>query len=155
MSDVATGWYSMETTDPRPTALEQRVAAYGLCRDPDGRVLLVRAAPYLSVAGRWFLPGGGIDHGEDPVDALRREFAEETGLDVEVGALRGVLSDVFTIPNGTVLHTVRIVYGIDSYRGELRDEADGSSDAARWLGPDQIRELPLAPYVERALTELG
>jgi 8-oxo-dGTP diphosphatase len=143
----------MGTEDPRPAPLKQRVAVYGVCEDPDGRVLLVRAAKYLSVAGRWFLPGGGIDHGEDPVDALRREFAEETGLDIEVGSLRGVISDVFTIPNGTVLHTVRIVYGIDSYRGDLRDEADGSSDAARWLGPDQITELPLAPYVERALAE--
>ncbi len=144
----------MGTADPRPAALEQRVAVYGICEDPDGKVLLVRAAKYLSVAGRWFLPGGGIDHGEDPVDGLRREFAEETGLDVEVGPLRGVLSDVITIPNGTVLHTVRIVYRIDSYRGDLRDEANGSSDAARWLGPEQLTELPLAPYVERALAEL-
>ena len=151
---MATGVDWMERTEPPPVALEQRVAVYGVCEDPDGRVLLVRAARYLSVAGRWFLPGGGIDHGEDPVDALRREFAEETGLDIEVGSLRGVLSDVFTIPNGTVLHTVRIVYGIDSYRGDLRDETDGSSDAARWLGPDQLAELPLAPYVERALAEL-
>ena len=117
--------------------------------------LLVRAARYLTVAGRWFLPGGGIDHGEDPVTALRREFAEETGLQVEVGALRGVLSDVTTLPNGTLLHTIRIIYGIDSYSGELRDETGGSSDCARWQLLEKTSELPLAPYVRRALTELG
>jgi 8-oxo-dGTP pyrophosphatase MutT (NUDIX family) len=131
------------------------VAVYGICEDQQGdRVLLVRAARYLTVAGRWFLPGGGIDHGEDPVAALQREFAEETGLQVEVGELRGVLSDVSTLPNGTLLHTVRIVYGIDAYSGVLRDETGGSSDAARWQPLDQASELPLAPYVRRALTEL-
>ena len=71
-----------------PAGLRQRVAVYGIVGEgpPDKeRVLLVRAASYLTVAGRWFLPGGGIDHGEDPVAALRRECREETGLDVEVG----------------------------------------------------------------------
>jgi 8-oxo-dGTP pyrophosphatase MutT (NUDIX family) len=131
------------------------VAVYGICEDRRGhRVLLVRAARYLTVAGRWFLPGGGIDHGEDPVAALRREFTEETGLQVEVGDLRGILSDVSTLPNGTLLHTIRIVYGIDSYSGVLRDETGGSSDAARWQPIDQASELPLAPYVRRALSEL-
>ena len=144
----------MEPPGPQRSALRQRVAVYGICEDGDGHVLLVRAARYLTVAGRWFLPGGGIDHGEDPVTALEREFTEETGLHVEVGELKGVLSDVFTLPNGADLHTVRIVYGIESYSGELRDETDGSSDAARWQPLDQLSELPLAPYVRRALAEL-
>ena len=134
-------------------AREQRVGVYGICEQQD-RVLLVRAAQYLTVAGMWFLPGGGIDHGEDPVTALRREFDEETGLEVRVGTLRGVLSDVFTLPDGKSLHTVRIIYGIDGFTGRLRDETDGSSDAARWVHLDQIGDLPLAPYVHRALAEL-
>ncbi len=134
-------------------AREQRVGVYGICEHQD-RVLLVRAAQYLTVAGLWFLPGGGIHHGEDPVTALRREFNEETGLDVRVGMLRGVLSDVFTLPDGKSLHTVRIIYGIDAHTGRLRDETDGSSDAARWVRLDQLGELPLAPYVHRALAEL-
>jgi 8-oxo-dGTP diphosphatase len=144
----------MEPPTPLVATLEQRVAVYGICEDPGGNVLLVRAARYLTVAGQWFLPGGGIGHGEDPVAALRREFTEETGLEVEVGALKGVLSDVITLPNGTILHTVSIIHGIDSFTGVLRDEAEGSSDAARWQPLDRAQELPLAPYVHRALTEL-
>jgi ADP-ribose pyrophosphatase YjhB (NUDIX family) len=135
----------------------QRVAVYGLCEAVAATrpsVLLVRAAAYLTVAGRWFLPGGGIDHGEDPVDALSREFDEETGLQVTVGDLAGVLSDTTTLPDGTDLHTVRIIYAIDSYRGELRHESDGSSDLARWVPLDEALDLPLVPYVARALTEL-
>jgi 8-oxo-dGTP diphosphatase len=130
------------------------VAAYGLCHDTDGNVLLVRAAPTLTVAGQWFLPGGGLEHGEEPANALTREFTEETGLEVEVGGLRAVMSDTFTLPDGTSLHTVRIIYGIDGYRGTLRNEVSGSSDAARWVAPDEALALPLRPYVRRALTDL-
>jgi 8-oxo-dGTP pyrophosphatase MutT (NUDIX family) len=130
------------------------VGVYGLCEDSDGRVLLVRAAPSLTVAGQWFLPGGGLDHGEDPVAGLRREFSEETGLDVDVGPLRGVLSDVYDLPDGANLHTIRIVYGIRSFSGALRDEVDGSSDTARWVPVHEAWAMPLQPYVRRSLTEL-
>ena len=53
-----------------------------LCVDEAGRVLLTRRAwePY---AGMWDLPGGFLDEDEHPLDALRRELAEETGLEVE------------------------------------------------------------------------
>jgi 8-oxo-dGTP diphosphatase len=132
----------------------QRVAVYGICEDSCRRVLLVRAAPYLTVAGQWFLPGGGLDHGEEPDDGLRREFYEETGLQVTVGALLGLLSDVFTLPDGSSLHTLRNIFSIDGYRGELRSEVGGSSDATRWVPLDQAAQLPLRPYVLRALTEL-
>jgi 8-oxo-dGTP diphosphatase len=132
----------------------QRVAVYGILEDPARGVLLVRAASFLTVAGQWFLPGGGLEHGEEPTAGLRREFAEETGLDVEVGTLRGVLSDVYTLPGGAELHTVRIIYAIGSHAGELRDEVGGSSDSARWVPLEEALALPLRPYVRQALTEL-
>jgi 8-oxo-dGTP diphosphatase len=142
------------TGSPVPGGRQQRVAVYGICEDGAGNVLLVRAAPHLTVAGQWFLPGGGLDHGEDPAHGLRREFREETGLEVDVGALLGILSDVFILPDGTSLHTLRIIHWVDGYAGDLRDEVGGSSDVARWVPIDDATELPLRPYVRRALTEL-
>lgn len=133
----------------------QRVAAYGILRDSQGRLLLVRAAPYLSVAGRWFLPGGGIEHGEAPLDALRREVLEETGLTVHDAVLQGVLSDTWPIPDGTLLHTVRLVYRVEGWDGAMRSEAKGSSDLAQWFSPGELAALPLVRYAREALAIYG
>ncbi len=56
-----------------------RVAIKGICVR-DGKILLLKEAD--SLAGKWELPGGGLDFGEEPHVALRREINEETGLTV-------------------------------------------------------------------------
>jgi 8-oxo-dGTP diphosphatase len=126
----------------------QRIAAYGISHDAEGRILLARASPAISLEGLWFLPGGGVHHGEHPIDSLRREMEEEAGLTVEVGPLLDVLSDVRILPDDTSLHTVRFLYRIDSWQGALRPEADGTTDAVAWVSKEELSELPLAPYVE-------
>jgi ADP-ribose pyrophosphatase YjhB (NUDIX family) len=125
------------------------VAAYGLVRDHDGRVLMVRA----TVGHRaWFLPGGGVEHGEHPEDAMVRETREETGLDVRSLGLLVVLSDVQRLLERNVtLHTVRLVFEADVERGALRAEASGTSEQPRWCTPDELRALPLAPFVATVL----
>jgi 8-oxo-dGTP diphosphatase len=138
-----------------PEQNRQRIAAYGVCRDDEGRLLLARAAPYLTLRGRWFLPGGGVQHGEDPPESLRREMEEESGLVVTVGPLLEVLSDVRRIPENTMLHTVRLIYRVDDWKGELRPEAEGTTDAVAWFTPEQLRTVPLAHYVETVLERLS
>ena len=73
---------------PRPRV--QRFAAYGLVTDPAGRVLLTRIAAGYPGAGRWHLPGGGTDFGEDAGEGLLRELAEETDQRGRVDGLIGV-----------------------------------------------------------------
>jgi len=132
----------------------QRIAAYGVCRDPDGRILLARASPAITLQGRWFLPGGGVKHGEDPLDSLAREIEEEAGLTVTPGPLLDVLSDVRTIPDGTNLHTVRLIYRVDSWAGTLRPEVGGTTDAVGWFTLEEVRDMPLAIYVQTVVERL-
>ena len=130
----------------------QRIAAYGVCVD-DGRLLLARAAPSLTLRGRWFLPGGGVQHGENPVDSLRREILEESGLEVELGPLLDILSDVRTLPDETSLHTIRLIYRVESWVGSLRPEVGGTTDAVAWFAKEELATLPLAQYVEAVVSK--
>jgi 8-oxo-dGTP diphosphatase len=132
----------------------QRIAAYGVCVDEEDRLLLARAAPSLTLAGRWFLPGGGVQHGENPVDSLRREIEEESGLSVVLGPLLDVLSDVRTLPDETSLHTVRLIYRIESWQGTLRPETEGTTDDIRWVTREELATLPLAYYVQDVVSRL-
>ena len=67
-----------------------------------------RAAP-ADLAGRWELPGGKVEPGESPEDALRREIREELDVDIDVhGPLPGPVGGDWPIPGGRVLR-VRLV----------------------------------------------
>ena len=70
---------------------QQRVAAYAVILRGD-RILLSRLAPRITPDELWTLPGGGLDHGENPRDAVIREIREETGLDAMVGETARVYS---------------------------------------------------------------
>ena len=140
---------------PVPAASKrQRIAAYGVARDAEGRLLLARAAPALTLRGRWFLPGGGVQHGESPTESLRREMEEESGLAVSVGPLLDILSDVRHLPDGVSLHTVRLIYRVDSWEGTLRPEVGGTTDAVGWFTLEEVRAMPLAHYVQTVVDEL-
>ena len=67
----------------------RRIAAYCVIADSD-EFLLVRASAKSGTPGVWSLPGGAVDHGENPVDTVVRETAAETGLSVAVAHLRDV-----------------------------------------------------------------
>ncbi|MFC5380148.1 NUDIX hydrolase [Aquipuribacter nitratireducens] len=136
----------------------QRLASYAVLH-PDGdaeRVLLVEASRHSDLAGRWFLPGGGVDHGEDPAAAVVREVEEETGLRVRPTGVRDVLDDVLDLPHrGLQVHTVRVVHDVDVLGGTLRpepEERDGATGGRlAVVTREEARRLPLTPYVARVL----
>lgn len=130
----------------------RRIGVYGICRDGSGRLLLVHTSERSSNPGHWLLPGGGVEHGEDPLDALVREFAEETGLTVVPGRLIDVWFDLVAMPDrGELVHHDRIVFAVEVVGGEVRAEIDGSSDAVGWFTPGELAGLPLRRWTARLL----
>lgn len=103
--------------------------------DDSGRLLLVRRA-HPPDAGRWSIPGGRVEPGEDDGAAVRREVLEETGLDVVVGAWLGTV----TRPAATA----SVSYDIRDYAcalmgGRLRAGDDAS--AVRFVTRPELAEL--------------
>ncbi|MGC4803699.1 NUDIX domain-containing protein [Micromonospora sp. DT233] len=130
----------------------RRIAAYAVCADSVGRVLLVRASERSGTPGAWSLPGGAVDHGEDPFHTVVRETAAETGLSVAVAGLADVLADMRALPErGITIHTDRLIYQVSVRGGTLADRVDRPTDLARWFTPAEAAELPLRAFTARAL----
>ena len=115
-----------------------RVAAYCLILR-DEKILLCRISEEVTAAaGKWTLPGGGIDFGEHPRLAAKREVFEETGLHVDVGELL----DIDSLLVGET-HGLRVIYRAKIVGGEMCCEVDGSTDACGWFTKDEALRLPL------------
>jgi ADP-ribose pyrophosphatase YjhB (NUDIX family) len=131
----------------------RRAAAYVVCRDNRGGLLLTRfASPSHPDHGKWTLPGGAMEWGESPEATAHRELAEETGLTAMLGPVLGVFSRWYTEDEavaGVAGHAVGIVYAAADWRGELRaDFDDGTTDDAKWFAIDEVRSLPRVELVD-------
>ncbi len=131
-----------------------RLAAYAVCVE-EGRVLLAR---HVSPTGEsnWTLPGGGVEHGEDPFDAVTREVAEETGCDAVVERLLGVDSRVIPVaerrlPGPLPHHNVGIFYRIRITGGQLRPEPNGETAESVWTGIPDVARLRRSSLVDIGL----
>ncbi len=147
--------------DHRPFQ-KQRVAAYAVIRRDD-RVLLTRISPSGYHSGQWSLPGGGVEHGERPADALVREVREECGVTCHVGALLDVVDDHFSgvAPSGRFedFHSVMLLFAaaVPADAEPRLAEADGTTDAVDWVALADIRSgaVPTYAAVRRALDGLA
>lgn len=143
------------------TPKRQRVAAYAVIVR-DEHILLSRLSPIVTSEELWTLPGGGLDHGEDPRDAVIREVREETGLDAEVSDTARVYSahmpQAWRSGQRVNAHAVRIVYDgwVAPGAPEPRVmEVDGSTIEAAWQPLAGVLDgsVPVTPLVTEALAD--
>ena len=102
----------------------------GLAVDDAGRVLLGRRQADPG-RGLWDIPGGFLDEGEDPVDGLRREFSEETGLDVEIEEFLGIWIESYA---GRFVHCATWI--VRPVSGDL--VAGDDLVHVEWFAPDRL-----------------
>ncbi|WP_458091103.1 NUDIX hydrolase [Streptomyces malaysiensis] len=130
-----------------------RLAAYAVCIE-DGRVLLARHVPPEG-GSNWTLPGGRVEHGEDPFDAVIREVAEETGCAAVVDRLLGV--DSRLIPAacaraGVEHQNVGIFYRVRITGARLRPEPNGEIAESVWTPIPDVAFLRRSSLVDIGLT---
>lgn len=138
--------------------MDMRVAAYAIIVDDDERILLSHWIEGRRAA--WTLPGGGLEDGEEPERAVRREVREETGFRVVVDELLGIHSRVIPASKRIAettspLHTLRIVYRAHVVGGRLRYEVEGSTDRAEWFALHSLRNLQRVKLVDIGLEMAG
>ena len=136
----------------------QRLAAYAfITRSSDDAILLTRISPLGYHSGTWTLPGGGVDFGEQPREALVREVVEECGLTCEVGAVLDVhdVNITGTAPSGRheEFHGVHLIFAATVADGEDPRvvEQNGTTDDVRWVTRADLETLPLLDVVQAAL----
>lgn len=122
-----------------------RVRACGICVEND-QVLMIGHRAILGENTFWSPPGGGVEVGEMAEDALRREFLEETGLEVEVGKLL-IMNEFVKLP----LHGIELFFVVKRVGGELILGHDPEMNLDEqliqkidWLSLDEIKRLNLS-----------
>lgn len=115
----------------------------------EGRTLLIRrgSAP---LEGQWSIPGGTLEVGETLVEGVRRELAEETGLEVRVLELIEVFERISPDGEGkTRYHFVILDYLCERVRGDARAGSDVTDVA--WAAESELARYDLTPTATRVI----
>ena len=108
--------------------------ASAVVQDDAGRILLGRRAGEPE-AGKWDLPGGFLEEGEHPLDALLRELREETGVEIEPLELVAIELDVYG-DGPEAPSTLNLYWTARPLSGDP-EPADDVSEL-RWFGPEEL-----------------
>lgn len=122
-----------------------------------GRLLVERGHDRVADRRYFRAIGGGVEFGERASEALRREWREELGLELEEVRLLGVIENLFTYegrPGHEIVfvHAARPVDASAYAQDEWQvTDSDGVTHTAVWATPDDLRERPLYPTGLREL----
>ena len=131
--------------------IKRVLVSAGLIRAPkghpeEGKILMTRRLADAHLANSWEFPGGKVELGEDPIEALHRELEEELAVQVDRVSIFSVGHHVYDVtkspesPRGK--DVILLVY--ECYLSEGEPQKIGVSDYA-WLSPAEVCQLPLPP----------
>ena len=107
--------------------------------DPDGRVLLAQRPPGKSLAGLWEFPGGKVEPGETPEQALIRELHEELGIDTWTSCLAPLTFASHSYPD---FHLLMPLFACRKWQG-IPTPQEGQT--LTWVRPDRLKDYPMPP----------
>ena len=140
------------------TIVKTHVGVYGIMIK-DNKIALVRKARG-GYKGKLDLPGGGIEHTEQPFETLKREIREEAGIGITNYKLLDVVATNITWEMEPDLwedlHHIGILYTVETNESSLKSYADGlDSDGANWYNLNELNKTELSPFTIMALEKLG
>ncbi|OAB36718.1 NUDIX hydrolase [Paenibacillus macquariensis subsp. defensor] len=124
----------------------------------DDQILLIKKSrgPHK---GKWDLPGGTIEFGEEPYETLMREFYEETGIVELDGKMRTAISYTLVYPfkenELEELHHIGIIYDVKLTSSQYIIKTDGDGEdslGASWIHMDEIDTIETTPFVRGVLS---
>ena len=107
--------------------------------DRDGRVLLSQRPSGKSMAGLWEFPGGKIENGEVPEEALIRELKEELGIDTWSSCLAPLS---FASHSYEDFHLLMPVFVCRKWVGS---PTPMEGQALKWVNRDKLKDYPMPP----------
>ena len=122
---------------PRPVDVPRLVAIALLTNGP--QVLLTQRPTTGPLPGLWEFPGGKVEFGEHPWEALRRELREELDLGVASGRFFGLYSHVYDLGDHKA-HYVLVAYRVRVARSRIPEK-----EGRRWVRVGELRRWPVVP----------
>ena len=116
--------------------------------DTDNRILIAQRPEGKSLAGLWEFPGGKVDPGESPEEALIRELREELGVETKTACLAPLTFASHAYPD---FHLLMPLYVCRRWSG-MPQSREGQ--ALKWVRAKALRDYPMPPADEPLIAPL-
>ena len=137
------------------TKYHRHIGVYGICKK-DNALLVVEKArgPYKF---RYDLPGGSIEENESVIEAIKREFEEETGLDIVVGKNLGFTEYIvpYSISNKDYVQHLALFLEVNAISQLYEVKPSDDTSGAKWMNMEELHADNSSPLVMTALDILA